>query len=70
MAKNPPRHVIPNSKGGWSVRQTGASRAGKIFTTQADAIDYARVKARKEKTDLYVHGRDGSVREKNSFTRK
>lgn len=66
MAKNS-RHVVPSSAGGWSVRKTGASRASKIFTTQTDAINYAKQLARKDKADVYVHGRDGMVRNRTSY---
>ena len=61
------QHVIRNIKGGWSVRQTGASRASRVFASQADAVRFARGLARREQTDVYVHDRDGSVREKDSY---
>ena len=66
MANNS-RHVVPSPKGGWSVRKSGADRASKIFATQADAIDYARSLAKKEKSDLYVHGKSGRVRDRTSY---
>jgi hypothetical protein len=61
------RHVITNIGGGWSVHLSGASRASRIFDTQADAVRYARDLARRERTDLYVHRRDGTVRHKDSY---
>ncbi len=66
MAKNS-RHVVPGSAGGWSVRKTGASRASKKFDNQADAISYAKELAKKDKADLYVHGRSGTVRDHTSY---
>lgn len=61
------RHVVPNANGGWSVRQSGASRASKVFDTQADAVKYGQKVARSEHTELYVHRKDGTIREKSSY---
>jgi hypothetical protein len=61
------RHVVANPKGGWSVSQTGAARASRVFQTQADAVRYAKSVAKKERTDLYVHRRDGTISQADSF---
>ena len=66
MAKNG-HHVVPALRGGWAVRQSGASRATKTFETQADAIVYARDRAEKTHGELYVHRRDGTIRDRASF---
>ncbi|MEL7272858.1 MAG: DUF2188 domain-containing protein [Pseudomonadota bacterium] len=60
------QHVVPNG-GKWSVRRAGASRASKTFSTQQEAIDNAKDKARKQRTELYIHGKDGRIRERNSY---
>lgn len=60
------QHVVP-SGGRWSVRSSGASRASATFDTQKEAIDKARERAVREKTELYIHGRDGRIRERSSF---
>lgn len=60
------QHVVP-SGGRWSVRSSGASRASKTFDTQQEAIKNAKSKAKKQGTELYVHGRDGKIRERNSY---
>ena len=60
------QHVVP-SGGKWSVRVAGATRASGVFETQREAIDSAREKARREGTELYIHGRDGRIRERSSF---
>lgn len=62
------QHVVP-SGGKWTVRSAGAKRASGTFVTQGEAIDNAREKARREGTELYVHGRDGRIRERSSFGR-
>jgi len=61
------RHVVPNGHGGWAVRQSGASKASRTFETEKEAVTYARDSARKGGADLYIHGRDGTVRSKDSF---
>ena len=60
------QHVVP-SGGKWSVRSAGAERASRTFATQKEAIEDAREKARKQGTELYIHGRDGRIRERSSF---
>ena len=64
MAKG--QHVVPNT-GGWGVKKAGASRASSVHRTQADAIAAATQIARNQKTELYIHGRDGRIRERNSY---
>jgi len=66
MAKG--QHVIPHG-GKWSVRTSGSSRASSIHATQAEAIKVARDNARKQGTDLYIHGSDGRIREHDSYGR-
>jgi hypothetical protein len=61
------QHVAPNRYGGWAVRRTGASRASRIFKTRDDAVTYARHLAERERSELYVHGRDGMIRERDSY---
>lgn len=60
------QHVVPNG-GKWSVRRSGASRASGTFGTQQEAITKATEIARNQKTELYIHGRDGRIRERNSY---
>ncbi len=64
---NKARHVVVNPSGGWSVRQTGASRASKTFDSQAEAVRYGKETAKKERTELYIHRRDGTIRNKDDF---
>lgn len=60
------QHVVP-SAGGWSVRKAGASRASSTHATQQEAIAAAKQIARNQKTELYIHGTDGRIRERNSY---
>jgi len=61
-------HVVPSTKGGWSVRTSGAARAAKVFDTQEEAIKYARTLAKNAGSELYIHGRDGSIRDKDTYS--
>ena len=61
------KHVVPSPGGGWAVKNSGATRASRTFGTQADAIAYGRTAAKKEQSELYVHGRDGTIKNKNSY---
>ncbi|QCG87697.1 DUF2188 domain-containing protein [Azospirillum sp. TSH100] len=60
------QHVVPNGSK-WSVRRAGALRASGIYDTQQEAINRAREMAQKQKTELYIHGRDGRIRDRISF---
>jgi hypothetical protein len=60
------QHVVPH-KDGWAVKGAGNTRATSVQPTQQKAIDVARPIARQEKAELFVHGRDGKIREKDSF---
>jgi hypothetical protein len=61
------QHVAPNPKGGWSVRSSGAARASRVFSDQGEAVRHGRDIAKREKTELFIHGRDGTVRERDSY---
>lgn len=60
------QHVIRSSNG-WSVKRAGALRASRTFATQSEAIRYGKSVARSGKTELFIHGTDGRIRERNSY---
>lgn len=59
-------HVVPRQEG-WAVKKEGASRASKTFDKQSDAVKYARQQAKTNKSELFVHRRDGTIRERSSY---
>jgi hypothetical protein len=63
---NRSQHVVPTPKG-WSVRRYGANRATRVFDRQEDAVAFARELAKKEGTELYLHRRDGTVGQTESY---
>jgi hypothetical protein len=61
------QHVTPDGGGDWQVKRSGSGRASKVFSTQQEAIAYARGVALNQQTELFVHGRNGKIREKNTY---
>jgi hypothetical protein len=66
MAKDS-QHVIPHLDGGWSVVKDGSTRSTRRFDTQKQAISYARRLSKAHGSELYVHGRDGLIRSRDSY---
>jgi octaprenyl-diphosphate synthase len=60
------QHVVPRG-GQWIVRKAGAKRASGVYATQAEAMESATQIAKRQKTELYIHGRDGRIRERRSY---
>lgn len=59
-------HVVP-AGGKWAVRKEGSSKASSAHQTQQAASKAGKSMAKKEKSELFIHGRDGRIREKNSY---
>lgn len=60
-------HVVPHPDGGWATRSEGADRVGGRHETQRDAIDAGRDQARRNRSELVIHGKDGQIRDKDSY---
>lgn len=60
------QHVVPQ-KGRWAVKGAGSSRATSLHETQAEAIAAARSIARNQETELLIHGRNGQIRDRDSY---
>jgi hypothetical protein len=65
MAKGRNQHVVPRG-GKWAVVGEGSSRATTIERTQGKAIDKAREIARNQESELFIHGQNGQIRERDS----
>lgn len=68
MSKSKNQHVVP-SDDGWAVKGAGNKRATRTFGTQREAIQEGRKIARHQGSELLIHGRDGKIREKNTYGR-
>ena len=60
------QHVVRH-KDGWAVRGAGSQRATSVHRTQQAAVAAARRIARTQRTELFIHGRDGRIRERDSY---
>ncbi len=59
-------HVVP-SDGRWAVRKAGNDRVSSTHRTQGAAINRAIPRAKEEGSDVVIHGRDGKIRDKDSY---
>ena len=67
MATN--QHVVKRPDGNWAVKGEGNKRASSLQPTQERAIRDATRIARREGAEVVIHGRDGKIRDKDSYGR-
>jgi hypothetical protein len=60
-------HVTPRDDGRWNVSRDNAQRASSVHETQSDAADAGRETARREGTEFFLHGRNGQIRDRDSY---
>lgn len=60
------QHVVPHDDG-WAVKGAGNEKYTSIHNTQAKAIQAAKRIAINQKSELFIHGKDGKIRDKNSY---
>lgn len=64
----PNYHITPRPDG-WAAGKEGASRASSVHSTQREAIDAARdYLGNQGGGELNIHGRDGSIRAKDTIS--
>lgn len=61
------QHVTPHPSGGWQVKAAGASRATVVTNTQKEAYDIGRQIAINQKSELFIHNKQGQIRDRNSY---
>ena len=59
------QHVIPNGKQ-WAVKGAGNTKNTVICDTQKEEINIARQISRNQGSELFIHGRNGQIRERDS----
>lgn len=64
MRKN--QHIVPHGNK-WAIKGEGNRKATKVFDTQGKAFDAGREIAKNQNSELLVHGRNGQIRERNSY---
>ena len=66
MGKN--IHIVPRGSG-WAVKREGRQQPLSEHKTQANADKIGRPIARRDGVEIVIHGRDGQIRDKDSFGR-
>ena len=65
--KNGNYHVMPNNKqGGWDIIKEKALRTSRHFNTQEEAVKVAREFSKRNRSELFIHGKDGAILRKDS----
>jgi len=65
--KKPTVHITPRDDRRWNVIRDGADRASSVHDTQAAADHTGRATARREQAEIVIHGRDGKIRDRDSY---
>lgn len=60
------QHVVRRDDG-WAVRGEGNTRDTSHHSTQDEAFRAARDIARRQQSEVFIHGRDGKFRDRNSY---
>lgn len=55
-------HVSRREDGKWQVKFAGGEKAIKLFSTQAEAIAYAKKLAENREGSISIHKKDGKMR--------
>lgn len=62
-SENKTYHISKRKDDGrWQVKAAGASKALKLFLTQAEAIDFAKKTAGNQEAKIVIHKEDGTFR--------
>lgn len=61
------QHITPHPDGGWQVKAAGATRATVRTDTQRQAIQIGRGIAINQNSELFIHNRQGQIRERSSY---
>lgn len=60
------QHVVPHN-GKWAVKSPGSSTPSSTHKTQSAAISRAKTTAKQNQSELYIHGKNGQIRERNTY---
>lgn len=60
------QHVVPHPRG-WAVKGAGNERASSVHSTQKAAEAAARQTAMRNQSEVLIHGRNGRIRERNTY---
>ena len=60
------QHVVPTG-GKWAVKGAENSKDTAIYNKQKKTIDIASKISRNQGSELFIHGRDDKIRERDSY---
>ena len=60
------QHVVPHPSG-WAVKGAGNSQATRVFETQREAIREAKGISQNQRSEMFIHGANGRIRERNTY---
>jgi hypothetical protein len=66
MSKGKNQHIVPHPEG-WAVKPEGGNKASGVFETQREAIAKGKEIAKNQQSELFIHNREGQIRERNSY---
>ncbi len=61
------QHITPHPNGGWQVKAENSQRATLRTETQKEAIDRGRQIAINQSSELFIHNKQGRIRERSSY---
>lgn len=64
MGRN--QHVTVHDRG-WAVTEEGAAAPSAVLKTQSAAWEKAKALARRERSEAFLHGKDGRIRARNTY---
>ena len=59
-------HIVPWEKK-WAVKTANSEKPFRLKETQEEAIQIGKQMAERNKSELLIHGKNGQIREKNSY---
>lgn len=60
------QHVVPHGND-WAVKGAGNQKATSVHSTQSSAIKEARGIAQNQQSEMFIHGKKGQIRERNTY---
>jgi uncharacterized protein YdaT len=61
------QHVVPTKDNKWGVKGEGNQRLTKKTNSQQEAINKARSIAKNQGSEVVIHRKDGTIRDKDSY---
>lgn len=58
--------IVPHNDA-WAVRREESERVTSTHARQSDAIEHGREIAQRERVELVIQGRDGRIRDRDSY---